>query len=860
MNDIEKMTQKSQEAMQAAAQLAEDKQHGAVEPEHLAYAILQQDDGIVPRVLESMKLDPNGIKKALLQKIEGFSRVSGSGVRVVASQQLVSIFKDAEKLAKQMGDSFISTEHFFISFFRQKLEVVKIFEKRGVNQSNFKQKLMEIRGDSKVVDDNPEAKFDALKKYAKDLTELAESGKLDPVVGRDEEIRRVIQVLSRRTKNNPVLIGEPGVGKTAIAEGLALRIINEDVPNVLIGKKLMSLDMGALIAGAKYRGEFEDRLKAVIKEVTSSDGEIILFIDELHTLVGAGKSEGSMDAGQLLKPALARGELRCIGATTLDEYRKYIEKDKALERRFQGVLVQEPSVSDAITILRGIKEKYEVHHGVRISDSAVVQSVKLSDRYISDRFLPDKAIDLMDEAASRLSIEINSVPAAIDELQRKSMQLQVEKEALKKEKDPGARDRLVVVDKEIEELSFKISELKKQWESEKADIGGLKNTKEEIETVRLEIERAERTGELGRAAELKYGKLPDLEKRLKSYEEDKVNSNHGERMLKEEVGPNEIAEVVAKWTGIPVQKMLEAESDKLLHMEDKLRQRVVGQDSALEAVADAIRRARAEISDPNRPIGSFIFLGPTGVGKTETVKALAEFLFDSEEAVLRIDMSEYMEKHSVSRLVGAPPGYVGYEEGGQLTEQVRRRPYSVVLLDEIEKAHPDVFNILLQVLDDGRLTDGQGKVVDFKNTVLIMTSNIAAHAIADESLSDQEKQAEVQRALKERFRPEFLNRVDELITFKGLGKDQLSKIVGIQLQRLVERLRDKKIEIEFTDKAYEYIGEKGFDPVYGARPLKRVIQSELLNPIAKLIIKGELASGSKLKVDSRGAEILLSTL
>ena len=773
----------------------------------------------------------------------------------MASTQLIQVFKEAERTAKGRGDSYISTEHFFISFFKTQAPVKKLFEQQGVDYNEFVKRLDAMRGDNKVTDDNPEAKFDALNKYARDLTELAEQGKLDPVIGRDEEIRRVVQVLSRRTKNNPVLIGEPGVGKTAIAEGLALRIINEDVPNVLIDKKLMSLDMGALIAGAKYRGEFEDRLKAVIKEVTSSDGQIVLFIDELHTLVGAGKTDGAMDAGQLLKPALARGELRCIGATTLDEYRKYIEKDKALERRFQAVQVHEPNVEDAITILRGLKEKYEVHHGVRISDSAVVQSVKLSDRYISDRFLPDKAIDLMDEAASRLSIEINSVPAVIDEKQRKLTQLQVEKQALKKEKEEGAKDRLQVVEKEIKALEKTIAELKEQWDAEKAEIGGLQTTKEEIEIVKLEIDRAERTGELEKAAELKYGKLPELEKRLKKYAEQKGKENTDNQLLREEVGPQEIAEVVAKWTGIPVNKMLQTETEKLLHMEESLKQRVVGQDKALVAVSDAIRRARAEISDPNKPIGSFVFLGPTGVGKTETVKALAEFLFDSDESVIRIDMSEYMEKHAVSRLIGAPPGYVGYEEGGQLTEQVRRRPYSVILLDEIEKAHPDVFNTLLQVLDDGRLTDGQGKLVDFKNTVLIMTSNIAAHAIADESLNETEKEEEIQRSLKERFRPEFLNRIDEIITFNSLDQGQLSGIVKIQLQLVEERLKAKKINVNFDDHAYKYLGDKGFDPIYGARPLKRVIQNEVLNPLAKMIIQGDLPPGSELLVTANDLSI-----
>ncbi len=706
-----------------------------------------------------------------------------------------------------------------------------------------------MRGSQKVTDDNPEAKYEALKKYAKDLTELAEQGKLDPVVGRDEEIRRVVQVLSRRTKNNPVLIGEPGVGKTAIAEGLAVRIINGDVPEVLKGRRLLALDMGGLIAGAKYRGEFEDRLKAVVKEVTESDGHIILFIDEIHTLVGAGKTEGAMDAGQILKPALARGELRCIGATTLDEYRKFIEKDKALERRFQTVLVDEPSVEDAITILRGLKEKYEVHHGVRITDSAIIAAVKLSHRYITSRFLPDKAIDLMDEAASRLSIEINSVPSAIDEIQRKIMQLQIEREALKKEKDHGAKDRLGQVDGEVKDLEAKLASLKQQWVAEKSEITTLKATKQEIENVRVEIERAEREGNLGRAAELKYGKLPDLEKKLEKANQELQGKSKGtNRILKEEVGPEEIAEVVEKWTGVPVQKMLESETDKLLKMEDHLKKRVVGQDRALTAVADAIRRARAEISDPRRPIGSFIFLGPTGVGKTETVKALAEFMFDTEDAVVRIDMSEYMEKHAVSRLIGAPPGYVGYEEGGQLTERVRRRPYSVVLLDEIEKAHPEVFNVLLQVLDDGRLTDGQGRTVDFKNTVIIMTSNVGSPALIDEKLSRGDKEKAAMDALRNHFRPEFLNRIDEIVIFNNLAQEQIRGIVEVQLEAVIERLAEKKIALEFADSALNYLAERGFDPVYGARPLKRVIQTEVLNVLAKDLIARKINSGETVKV------------
>jgi ATP-dependent Clp protease ATP-binding subunit ClpB len=860
-NDIEKMTRKSQEAMQAAAQAAERKGNPSVEPEHLLQELLQQSEGIVPRILDKVQVPQAAFLQELRGRIDRFPQVSGGGAKTYAGPRLQKIFSGAEKEAQDMGDSFISTEHFFLAMLKSSdSEMIGLFKKFHVKLDKVMDALTEIRGNQKVTDDDPENKYEILKKYARDLTALAAEGKLDPVVGRDEEIRRVIQVLSRRTKNNPVLIGEPGVGKTAIAEGLALRIIKHDVPENLIGKKLMSLDMGALIAGAKYRGEFEDRLKAVIKEVTSSDGQIILFIDELHTLVGAGKADGAMDAGQLLKPALARGELRCIGATTLDEYRKYIEKDAALERRFQTVLVDEPSVDDAITILRGLKEKYEVHHGVRITDSALVAAVKLSHRYITSRFLPDKAIDLIDEAASKLSIETKSVPEEIDQIERELMQLRIEKEALKKEKDEGAKDRLLVIEKEITELQSKNQLLREQWEFEKGGIEQIKKTKTDIEDIKQAIAKAEREGNLGQAAEYKYGRLPELEKRLKDFEErsKREQTKNEARMLKEEVGPEDVAEVVAKWTGIPVSKMLESESAKLLNMEDYLRRRVVGQDHALGIVADAIRRARAEISDPNRPIGSFIFLGPTGVGKTETVKALAEYMFDDEQAVVRIDMSEYMEKHAVSRLVGAPPGYVGYEEGGQLTEAVRRKPYSVVLLDEIEKAHPDVFNILLQVLDDGRLTDGQGRTVDFKNTVLIMTSNIGSQAIIDPHMSDEEKQKAVTEALRGHFRPEFLNRIDETIIFHSLKEKQIEGIVKVQLEHVVQRLKAKKIGIEFSDDAVVFLAKKGFDPVYGARPLKRVIQSELLNPLSKEIISGKIRAGESVKVKVKDQKLVLT--
>lgn len=854
MAEIDKMTQKSQEAMQAAAQLAEERHHSTVEPEHLILEILHQSDGIVPRVLQRMNVKVSDLSGDIDRRLNQLPTITGGGVRVVPSQGLQRVFNDAEKIAKSMGDSFISTEHFVLAALRGAApEVQKIFDKHRAGDKVLTATLNELRGDKKITDDNPEAKFDVLAKYARDLTELAETGKLDPVVGREEEIRRVIQVLSRRTKNNPVLIGEPGVGKTAIAEGLALRITNRDVPEVLLNKKLMALDLSSLIAGAKYRGEFEDRLKAVVKEVTSSEGQIILFIDEIHTLVGAGKGEGAMDAGQILKPALARGELRCIGATTLDEYREYIEKDKALERRFQTVFVGEPSENEAITILRGLKEKYEVHHGVRITDSALVAAVKLSSRYITNRFLPDKAIDLMDEAASRLSIEVNSVPSNIDEIQRKVMQLQIEREALLKEKDAHARERLTNVEKEIQDLNKKVGIFKLQWDDEKKEIQSLKKAKQDLEAARLEVEKAEREGNLGRAAELKYGRVPELEKNLANMNA-KVQGREN-RMLKEEVGPDEIAEVVAKWTGIPVSKMMQSETQKLLALEKHLRERVKGQDHALEAVSNAIRRARAEISDPNRPIGSFIFLGPTGVGKTETAKALAEFLFDTEEAVIRIDMSEYMEKHSVSRLIGAPPGYVGYEEGGQLTERVRRRPYSVVLLDEVEKAHPEVFGVLLQVLDDGRLTDGQGRTVDFKNTIMIMTSNIGSQALIDENVPQSKKEDLVMEALRSHFRPEFLNRIDETVIFNPLGQAQLNEIVRVQLKQVEARLAEKRIQLDFDDKAIKWLGEQGFDPIYGARPLKRVIQTEVLNPLAKLILENKVQPGQKVNVVQKGKSL-----
>jgi len=851
MADIEKMTRRAQEAMQAAAANAEEQRAAAVGPEHLFLELLRQPDGIVPAVIKEAGIAVEGLLRDVETQIKSLPTVSGEAHQVYANPQLVQVFKKAEAEMKKWGDEYISTEHFVLAILGGAApDLARICERHRLRLANFTEALRKMRANRNVTDDNPEVKFDSLKKYGRDLTSLANEGKLDPVIGRDEEIRRVIQVLSRRTKNNPVLIGEPGVGKTAIAEGLAGRITKGDVPEVLKGKRVIALDMGALIAGAKYRGEFEERLKAVLKEVSDSSGQIILFIDEMHTLVGAGKSEGAMDAGQLLKPALARGELRCIGATTLDEYKKHVEKDAALERRFQPVYVEEPSVEDTVTILRGLKEKYEVHHGVRIKDAALISAAKLSHRYITSRFLPDKAIDLVDEAASRLSIEIGSVPQVVDELERKRMQLQVEREAMKRERDEVARERLQAIEGELGDLEAKISSLRAKWESERKDIVALKEAKEKIEQIRHDIELAERQGNLEKAAELKYGRLPEIEKKIQTLTAQADGGRSSERMLKEEVGPEEIAEVVAKWTGIPVSRMLQSEQEKLLKMEDFLRQRVVGQDQALTVVADAIRRARAEISDPNRPIGTFLFLGPTGVGKTETVKALAEFLFDSDQAVVRIDMSEYMEKHAVARLIGAPPGYVGYEEGGQLTEAIRRRPYSVVLLDEVEKAHQDVFNVLLQVLDEGRLTDGQGRTVDFKNSVLIMTSNLGAHALMDHQLDRQKKEELVLGTLRTHFRPEFLNRIDETVIFNPLAEQQIAGIVEIQLNEVRKRLEEKKIHLRFEASAIQFLARRGYDPDFGARPLKRTVQSELLNQLAKKMISSELRPGDHVTVSA----------
>ncbi|MEQ1722865.1 MAG: ATP-dependent chaperone ClpB [Pseudobdellovibrio sp.] len=836
-NDMQKMTRKAQEAMQAAAKLAESSKHSVVEPEHLLSEIIEQDGGLIPRLLEETQVKPKVVASVIAKSFARFAKLSEVAKQVYASNRLQKIFEVSEQEAAKNQDELISTEHFLLAMLKSSdSELKNIFKESNIQLNSILEALKKIKGNKKVTSEDPENQYEVLKKYARDLTDLALEGKLDPVIGRDEEIRRVIQVLSRRTKNNPVLIGEPGVGKTAIAEGLALRIIKKDVPENLIGKKLMSLDMGSLIAGAKYRGEFEDRLKGVIKEVTESAGEIILFIDELHTLVGAGKGEGAMDAGQLLKPALARGDLRCIGATTLDEYRLHIEKDAALERRFQTVLVDEPSIDETITILRGLKEKYEVHHAVQITDSAIVAAAKLSARYITNRFLPDKAIDLIDEAASKLGIENSSVPEAIDEIERRVLSLKIEIEALKKETDSQSLERKNKIQTELAELNKELQSQREKWQLERNQIDNIKKIKSEIEGVKNLIAQTERDAQFEKAAELKYGQLPNLEKTLKSLEE-KIKQNES-AILKEKVDAEDIAEVVSKWTKIPISKMLESESHKLLKMEDELKKRVIGQDHALEIISDAIRRSRAEISDPNKPMGSFIFVGPTGVGKTETVKALADFLFDDSQSIVRIDMSEYMEKHSVSRLIGAPPGYVGFEDGGQLTEAVRRKPYSVVLFDEIEKAHPDVFNLLLQLLDEGRLTDSQGRTIDFKNCIIVMTSNLGAGLGS----------AAIQNALKQFFRPEFLNRVDDVVEFNQLEMKNMSSIVKIQLQDVVHRLKEKQIDIDFAETVYKWLAEKGFDPQFGARPLKRLVQSEILNPLAKKMIAGAFKNQSKISV------------
>ncbi|RZN68555.1 MAG: ATP-dependent chaperone ClpB [Candidatus Methanolliviera hydrocarbonicum] len=851
--NIEHFTQKAQEALQSAQSIAARYNHQQMDVEHLLLALLEQRDGLIPRIIERMDVSLEDIRGEVEKALSSLPRVSGAGGQIYITQRVSSLLESAEKEAKRVKDEYVSVEHLLVVMADDAGACGRILERHGVTKDRIMHALFDIRGNQRVTSQNPEETYESLEKYGRDITKLAGEGELDPVIGRDEEIRRVIQILSRRRKNNPALIGEAGVGKTAIVEGLAQRIINGDVPEGLKNKRIVALDMGALIAGAKYRGEFEDRLKAVLKEIKSS-GDVILFIDEMHTVVGAGAAEGAIDASNLFKPMLARGELHCIGATTLDEYRKYIEKDAALERRFQPVLVDEPSVEDTISILRGLKGRYEVHHGVRIKDAALVSAAVLSHRYISDRFLPDKAIDLVDEAAAKIRTEIDSMPTELDEVKRKAMQLEIEREALKKEKDAASKERLKKIEEELEELNGELNSLEKRWKEEKKDISRLRSLKKDIEDTKKDIERAERDYNLDRAAELKYGKLFDLEKELKK-EEDKL-MNKDEMLLKEEVDEEDIAEVVSRWSRIPLSKLLEGEKEKLLGLEEKLHERVIGQDEGVKAVADAVIRSRAGIKDPNRPIGSFIFLGPTGVGKTELARALAEALFDDEENMIRIDMSEYMEKHTVARLIGAPPGYIGYEEGGQLTEAVRRKPYSVILLDEIEKAHHDVFNILLQILDDGRLTDSHGRTVDFKNTVIIMTSNVGSEYISGNREYD-EMRKETLESLREHFRPEFLNRVDEIVVFHELTKEDLKKIVDIQMGYLKERLEDRKIKLELTERTKEYLADKGYDPVYGARPLKRVIQNEFETKIAGMIISGEIKDGFTVSVDYKNEEIVI---
>ena len=847
----EKMTIKTQEALAAAHELAASRDNAAIEQEHLLLALLDQEGGLATPLLQKVGGSPQAVRSRAEAALQRLPRVSGATAQLSLSAGTSRLLTAAQKEADAMKDSFVATEHILLAMAGDKgSEAGRILADNGVSREALLSAMKELRGDERVTDQNAEERYQALAKYARDLTDLARKGKLDPVIGRDDEIRRVIQVLSRRTKNNPVLIGEPGVGKTAIVEGLASRIVGGDVPETLKNRRLVALDMGALVAGAKYRGEFEERLKGVIKEVEKSEGQIILFIDELHTLVGAGAAEGAMDASNMLKPALARGELHCIGATTLNEYRKHIEKDAALERRFQQVYAGEPGVEDTIAILRGLKERYENFHGVRIKDSAIIAAATLSDRYITDRFLPDKAIDLIDEAASRLRIEIDSLPTEIDEVERKIIQLEIEKQALLREQDPHARERLRKLTDELEELKGRSASLKSHWQQEKELHHRISELKKQLEERKEEAKKSEREGNLTRTAEIRYGELPAIEKQIAASQEELRQRQQEGRMLPEEVDGDMVAEIVARWTGIPVSRMLESESEKLVRMEERLRMRVVGQDDALVLVANAIRRARAGLSDPNRPIGSFIFLGPTGVGKTETARSLAQFLFDDDQALVRIDMSEYQEKHTVARLIGAPPGYVGYEEGGQLTEAVRRRPYSIVLFDEIEKAHPEVFNVLLQVLDDGRLTDGQGRTVDFRNTVIIMTSNVGSLWIQQYGTSDYLRmRTMVTEALKESFKPEFLNRIDETVIYHPLELDRIKEIVTIQLQALAQRLAERHLGLTVSDRASEYLASEGYDPAYGARPLKRTIQRLLQDPLALMLLEGKFGEGDIVAVD-----------